>query len=78
MYNNKFFKEKSTTILKNKKFYNGHYIIFSVFFSVVMFHEPQTWGLMAMENCKLHILYNINFIQFSSYNHWIKINFDPK
>jgi hypothetical protein len=52
--------------------------ILNLFFYVVMFHEPQTWGLMAIKNYKLHILYNINFIQFSSSNYWIKINFDSK
>jgi hypothetical protein len=48
------------------------------FFCLVMFHEPQTWGPMAIE--KLEVIYYmyINFIQFSSTNRWIKINFDSK
>jgi len=30
-------------------FIDGHYIIFSIFFCLVLFHEPQTWGPMAVE-----------------------------
>jgi hypothetical protein len=39
-----------------------------------MSYEPQTWGLMA--NKKLHIIYvvvYIDFIQSSSFNHWIEL-----
>jgi hypothetical protein len=41
-----------------------------------MFHESQTWGLMAIE----YIIYSmyIDFIQSFLSNYWIKINFDSK
>jgi hypothetical protein len=34
---------------KGRDFINGHYIIFSIFFCMVMFHEPQTWSPMVIE-----------------------------
>ncbi len=38
-----FFKEKeTTTISKRGDFIDGHFISFSIFFCLVMFHEPQT------------------------------------
>jgi len=30
-------------------FINGHCIIFSIFFCLVIFDEPQTWGFVAVE-----------------------------
>jgi hypothetical protein len=30
-------------------FIDGYCIIFSIFFCLVMFYEPQTWGPMAIE-----------------------------
>jgi hypothetical protein len=43
-----------------------------------MYHEPQTWGLMGIE--KIYIIYfmHIDFIQFSSFDRWIKLNFDSE
>ncbi len=37
-----FFKQKTTTISRGGDFINGHYIIFSIFFCLVIFHESQT------------------------------------
>ncbi len=73
---NSYFWEETITLKKRKDFIGGHYIVFSFFFGLVMCHEPQTWGLMAIK--KMYVIYfmHIDFIQFSSSNHWIKLNFD--
>jgi hypothetical protein len=42
-------KKETTTISKRRRFIDGNYIIFSIFFCLIMFHESQTWGLMAVE-----------------------------
>ncbi len=44
-----FFKQKTTTISRGGDFINGHYIIFSIFFCLVIFHESQTWNPMVIE-----------------------------
>ncbi len=50
MHNNiLFLGEKPLPYQGIKDFIDGHCIIFSNFFCLVMFYEPQTWGLMAIE-----------------------------
>jgi len=46
------------------------------FFCLVVFNRSQTWSLMVIIN--IYIIYSIytDFIQSSSSNGWIKINFD--
>jgi hypothetical protein len=72
------FLGENIIFLKGEDFINGHCIIFSFFFGLVMFYKPQTWCLMAIE--KMYVIYfmYIDFIQLSSSNHWIKLNFDSK
>jgi hypothetical protein len=71
-----YLKKKPIPNERKKDFIVGHNIIFSDFFCLVMSYEPQTWGPMV--NKKLHIIYvvYIDFIQSSSFNYWIVINFD--
>jgi hypothetical protein len=58
MHNNIFsLGKKPLPYQRRKYFIDGNCIIFSVFFCLVMFHEPQTWGLMVVKKCKLYILY---------------------
>ncbi len=72
------FQEKNTTISNKRRFIDGDCIILFYFILLVMFHEPQTWGPMAVEWLQfIHCMY-INFIQSFSSNCWIKINFDSK
>jgi len=79
MHNNIFFlRRKSLPHQRGEDFINGHCIIFSILFCLLMFHESQTWGLMAIENLKIIYYMYINFIQSFSSNYWIKINFDLK
>jgi hypothetical protein len=60
MHNNIFFKrKKSLPYQKVGDLIDVHCIIFSIFFCLVMFHEPQTWGLMAIENYKLYTICTI-------------------
>jgi hypothetical protein len=63
---------------KERDFIVGNCNIFSDFFYLVMFYEPQTRGPMADK--RLHIIYvvYIDFFQFFSSNCWIKITFDLK
>jgi len=37
-------------------FIDGHYIIFSIFFCLAMFHEPKNETLWPLENYKLYIV----------------------
>ncbi len=71
-------KKKPIPNERERDFIVGHCIIFSDFFYLVMSYEPQTWDPMA--NKKLHIIYvvYIDFIQSSSFNYWIEINFGLK
>jgi hypothetical protein len=73
-----YLKKKPIPNEREKYFIVGHCIIFSDFFSLVMFYESQTWGPMADK--KLHVIYvvYIDFIQSSSSNLWIEINLDLK
>ncbi len=41
---------KSLPYQRREDFIDGHYIIFSILFCLVMFYEPQTWGPMVVEN----------------------------
>jgi hypothetical protein len=64
---------------RGRNFIDGHCIIISNYFIfLVMFYEPRTRVPMVVE--KLWIIYcmYINFIQSSSFNCWIKFNFDSK
>jgi hypothetical protein len=54
-----YLKKKPIPNDRKRNFIIGDCIIFSDFFCLVMFYEPQTWSLMADEN--LHIIY-IDFI----------------
>jgi hypothetical protein len=55
--NNIFFqRKKSLPYQKVGDLIDVHCIIFSIFFCLVMFHDPQTWGPMAVENYN-YILY---------------------
>jgi hypothetical protein len=50
MDNNIFLLGKKPLSYKRKwDFINGHCIIFLISFCLVMFHESQTWGPMAVE-----------------------------
>jgi hypothetical protein len=50
MHNNIFFYEKKPLpYWKWGDFIDGYHIIFSIFFCLIMFYEPQTWNLMAVE-----------------------------
>ncbi len=53
-------------------------LFFSIFFCLVMFHEPQTWDPMTVLKMKVVYYVYIDFIQSSSSNYWIKIDFDSK
>jgi hypothetical protein len=69
-----YFFKKPIPNERERDFIVGHCNIFLDFFCLVMSYEPQTWGLMA--NKKLHIIYvvvYIDFIQSSSFNHWIEL-----
>jgi hypothetical protein len=50
-----FSKEKTTTYEKIGDFVDGHCIIFSIFFYLVMFHGPQTWSFTSVEKYMLYI-----------------------
>jgi hypothetical protein len=71
------FWEKTIALRKMRRLYRWTLYFFSFFFGLVMCHESQTWGLMAIE--KMYVIYfmHIDFIQFFSSNYWIKLNFDP-
>ncbi len=73
-----YFWEKPIPLIKRKFFYRWALYIFSFFFGLVACYESQTGGPMAIE--KMYIIYimHIDFIQSSSSNHWIKLNFDSK
>jgi hypothetical protein len=74
MHSKLLFVKKNQYLTKNKKDFIGeHCIIYSFLFGLVMCHESQTWSLMAIE--KMYVIYfmHIEFIQSSSYNHWIKL-----
>jgi hypothetical protein len=72
------FQEKITTISKRSIFYIWALHYFFNFLCLVMFHESQTWILMVVEKLFVINLVYIDFIQSSSFNCWIKINFDSK
>jgi hypothetical protein len=76
MHNKLFFGQNPITLIRRKRFYRWALYIFSFFFGLVVCYEPQTWGLVE----KMYIIYfmHIDFIQSSSFNHWIKLNFDSK
>jgi hypothetical protein len=61
--------------MKEKEILDGHCIIFSTSFCLVMFHELEHEALWPLKICNLNFMY-IDFIQSS--NHWIKIKFDSK
>jgi len=42
MHNSLLFKENPLLQQRGGDFMDGHYIIFSIFIYLVMFHEPQT------------------------------------
>jgi hypothetical protein len=50
------FEEKPLTYKKEQDFINGHYIIFSISFCLVMFHESQNEALWPWKNYKLYTL----------------------
>ncbi len=66
------------TINLRKKWFSNWPLYYFLFFCLVMCHESQTWGLVAIE--KMYIIYfmHIDLIQSSSSNHWTKFNFDSK
>jgi hypothetical protein len=74
MHNNLFLK--NPLYKRWGDFIDEHCIIFSFFFCLVMFHESQRWGLMAIKKI-IYFIY-IDFIQYFSYNRWIKITFESK
>jgi len=49
MHNNIYFKEKNHYRMKKKEILWMDIALFFQFFFIVMFHEPQTWGFMAVE-----------------------------
>jgi len=69
---------KNHYLKKNEEFYRWALYIFSFLFGLIMCYELQTWSPMAIE--KMYVIYfmHIDFIQSSSSNHWIKLNFDSK
>jgi hypothetical protein len=72
-----FFKEKTTTISK-KRF---HKWALYYFFNFLLFGNVSwTTNMKPSGHWKIgsYILYVHQFIQFSSSNYWIKINFDSK
>jgi hypothetical protein len=73
-----YLKEKPIPNEKERDFIVKHYIILTKKICLVMSYESQTWGPMA--NKKLYIIYvvYIDFIQSSSSNRWMEINFDLK
>jgi hypothetical protein len=74
MHNNLFFL-KPLLYQREGDFIDGHCIIFSTSFCLIMFHELEYEALWPLKNCKLYFMY-IDFVQSS--NHWIKIKFDSK
>jgi hypothetical protein len=55
MHNKPFFGEKIITLRKWNRFCRWAMYFFSFFFGSVMCHEPQTWGLMAVE--KMYVIF---------------------
>ncbi len=71
-----YLKKKPIPNEKERDFIVGHCIIFSDFFCLVMSYQPQTWNPMVDKKSHIiHVVY-IDFIQSSSSNYWIEINFD--
>jgi hypothetical protein len=58
MHNSLLFKENPLLQQRGGDFMDGHYIIFSIFIYLVMFHEPQTWGPMVVE--KMCVIFHIH------------------
>jgi hypothetical protein len=78
MHNLKNLRKKPLPYQRGGDFIDGHCIFFSIFFCLVMFCEPQIWSPMDVEKLWIINCMYINFIQFSSSNRWVKINFDSK
>jgi hypothetical protein len=49
MHDKFFLGKKPLPYQKGGNFIYGHYIIFSIFFCFILFYEPQTLSLMAIE-----------------------------
>jgi hypothetical protein len=70
-----FSRKKPLLYEKGGDFTSGIHIVLLIFFHFLMFHEPQTWSLIVL--LIIYCMY-IDFIQSSSFNCWIEINFDSK
>ncbi len=68
MHNNFIFLKKTITIWKKKRFHKWVLHYFLIFFCLAIFHESQTWGVMAV---KINIYYILCTLILSNSLHLI-------